>query len=105
MTKKRNTIIFIITAAAFNVFLTALLFMAMFFLFFVFIRPLISDNFIVFVLPVVFIVSIFLSFVIYRALLRRIFRDVDMNKYFNTDFSFLPAKHKKNTDGEDNPTA
>ena len=105
MTKKGNTIIFIIAATAFNIFLTVLLFIAMFFLFFVFIKPLISDNFIVFVLPVVFIVSVFLSFAIYRALLRRIFRNVDINKYFNTDFSFMPAKHKKNTDGEDNPTA
>ena len=105
MTKKGNTIIFIISATAFNIFLTVLLFIAMFFLFFVFIKPLISDNFIVFVLPVVFIVSVFLSFVIYRTLLRRIFRDVDMNKYFNTGFSFIPAKRKKAKADGDAPKA
>ncbi|MDR2445628.1 MAG: hypothetical protein LBD44_06815 [Spirochaetaceae bacterium] len=105
MTKKGNTIIFIIAATAFNIFLTSLLFIGMFFLFFVFIKPLISDNFIVFVLPIVFIVSVFLSFVIYRALLRRIFQDVDMNKYFNTDFTFIHAKRKKDKADTDAPKA
>jgi hypothetical protein len=105
MTKKGNTIIFIISATVFNIFLTSLLFIAMFFLFFVFIKPLISDNFIVFVLPAVFIVSVFLSFVIYRTLLRRIFQNVDMDKYFNTDFTFVRAKRKKDMTDADAPKA
>jgi hypothetical protein len=103
MTKKENTIIFIIAATTFNIFLTALIFIAMFAMFFVFIRPFISDNFIVFVLPVVFIVSVFLSFGIYRMLLRRIFKNVDMDKYFNTEFSFSPPRRKKGADEKDTP--
>jgi hypothetical protein len=103
MTKKRNTILFIIAAAGFNIILTTLIFIAMFLLFFVFIKPFISDNFIVFVLPLIFIVSIFLSFVIYRALLRRFLKNVDMDKYFNTNFSFKPAKRKKDEADVDTP--
>jgi hypothetical protein len=51
-------------------------------------KPLISDNYIIFALPVIFITSIFLSFVIYRLLLNRIFSGVDMDKYFDSNFSF-----------------
>jgi hypothetical protein len=103
MTKKRNTIVLIIAATGFNIFLTALIFIALFFLFFLFIKPLISDNFIVFVLPLVFIVSIFLSFTVYRTLLRRVLKNVDMDKYFNTEFSFKLSRHKKDADGKDAP--
>ncbi|MDR3357183.1 MAG: hypothetical protein LBO04_08390 [Spirochaetaceae bacterium] len=99
MTKKGNTILFVIAAAGFNILLTVLIFIAMFLLFFVFIKPFISDNFIVFVLPLIFIVSVFLSFVIYRTLLRRFLNKIDMDKYFNTDFSFRPASKKKDSDG------
>ncbi|MDR2344141.1 MAG: leader peptide processing enzyme [Spirochaetaceae bacterium] len=105
MTKKGNTILFIIAATGFNIILTVLIFIAMFFLFFVFIKPFISDTYIVFVLPVIFIVSVFLSFAVYRILLRRFLKNVDMNKYFNTDFSFKHAKNKKITTGKTNPEA
>ncbi|MDR3173315.1 MAG: hypothetical protein LBU19_03605 [Treponema sp.] len=100
MKKKENTIVLIIAATAFNIFLTALIFMAMFSLFFVFIKPLISDNFIVFVLPAVFIASVFLSFGIYRILLRHIMKNVNMDKYSNTEFSFKLPKRKKDVDEE-----
>jgi hypothetical protein len=88
MTKKGNTIVFIIAAAGFNILLTVIIFIVLFLLFFVFIRPFISDNGIIFALPVIFIAAIFTSFTLYRALLRRFLANVDMEKYFDTAFSF-----------------
>jgi hypothetical protein len=92
MTKRGNTIIFIIAATGFNIILTVLIFIFMFLLFFVFIKPFISDNYIVFCLPVIFIISIFLSFTIYRILLKRFLVNVDMDKYFDSAFSFKKKK-------------
>jgi hypothetical protein len=88
MTKKGNTILFIIAAAGFNILLTVMAFVILFLLFFVFIRPFTSDNGIVFALPIMFIAAVFISFVLYRALLRRFLSRVDMDKYFDTTFSF-----------------
>jgi hypothetical protein len=88
MTKRGNTIIFIIAAAGFNILLTVMIFVILFLLFFVFIRPLVSDNGIVFALPIIFITAVFLSFTLYRVLLKRFLANVDMDKYFDTAFSF-----------------
>jgi hypothetical protein len=87
MTKKGNTIIFLIAATGFNILLTVMIFVGLFFLFFIFIRPLISDNGIVFALPVIFVIAIFISFAVYRALLKRFLANFDMDKYFDTAFS------------------
>lgn len=92
MTKRGNTIIFIIAATGFNIILTVLIFILMFLLFFVFIKPFISDNYIVFCLPVIFIISIFLSFTLYRVLLKRFLVNVNMDKYFDPAFSFKKKK-------------
>jgi hypothetical protein len=88
MTKKGNTIIFIIAAAGFNILLTVMVFIVLFVLFFVFIKPLVSDNGIAFALPIIFITAVFLSFTLYRVLLKRFLANVDMDKYFDTAFSF-----------------
>ncbi|MDR0662967.1 MAG: leader peptide processing enzyme [Spirochaetaceae bacterium] len=88
MTKRGNTIIFIIAAAGFNILLTVMVFIILFLVFFVFIRPLVSDNGIVFALPFIFIAAVSISFTLYRVLLRRFLVNVDMDKYFDTAFSF-----------------
>ncbi|MDR0409634.1 MAG: hypothetical protein LBH18_04470 [Spirochaetaceae bacterium] len=97
MTKRGNTILFIVAATGFNIVLTGLIFVFMFALFFVFIKPFISDNYIIFGLPVVFMISILISFILYRAILKRFLANVDMDKYFDTAFTFkkktpLPEK-------------
>jgi hypothetical protein len=88
MTKKANTILFILAATGLNIILTGLVFMLLFLFFFVAVRPFISDGYVAFGLPAVFIVSIFLSFVIYRALLKRFMKKIDAEKIFDTSFSF-----------------
>jgi hypothetical protein len=88
MTKKTNTVLFILAATGFNIILTGLVFVLLFLFFFVAVRPFISDGYAVFGLPAVFIVSIFLSFVIYRALFKRFMKKIDAEKVFDTSFSF-----------------
>jgi hypothetical protein len=88
MTKKTNTILFIIAATGFNIVLTGLIFVLLFLFFFTVVRPFISDGYVVFGLPAVFIVSIFLSFVLYRTLLKRFMKKIDAEKVFDTSFSF-----------------
>jgi hypothetical protein len=94
MTKRGNTILFIIAAAGFNILLTVMVFIVLFLLFFAFIKPLTSDTGIVFALPIIFIMAVFVSFVLYRVLLRRFLHRVDMDKYFDTAFSFNFRKKK-----------
>ncbi|MDR0383120.1 MAG: leader peptide processing enzyme [Spirochaetaceae bacterium] len=88
MTKKANTILFIIAATGFNIILTGLIFIVLFLFFFVAVRPFISDSYVVFGLPVIFIIAIFLSFVLYRAALKRFFKNIDIERVFDTSFSF-----------------
>jgi hypothetical protein len=88
MTKKTNTILFIIAATGFNVVLTMLVFALLFLFFFAVIRPLISDSYIIFGLAAMFLASVFLSFTLYRALLKLLFKKISAEEYFDVSFSF-----------------
>lgn len=88
MTKRAKTLLFLAAAVLFNIAVTVLSFAALSLLYFAAARPFISDNFIIFGFPVIFITAIFLSFAVYRAVLRRFMRTFDMNRHFDTAFSF-----------------
>jgi hypothetical protein len=86
MSKKSNTLLFIMGATIFNILVTIICFMALFVLFAWLLAPRLPDSAAAWGLPVIFIGAIVLSFVIYRILLKLLFKRIDADKYFDPIF-------------------
>jgi membrane protein implicated in regulation of membrane protease activity len=91
MSKKSNTLLFIIGATVFNILITVACFMALFVAFAWLIAPRLPQDVVAWSFPVLFIGAIALSFVIYRLILKRLFKRIDPDKYFDPIF----GKRKK----------
>jgi hypothetical protein len=88
MNKKVNTLLFVLGATVFNILVTIILFMMLFFLCAKLLPPNIAGG----VLPFLFIVSLVASFFVYNAVLKIITPKIDMDKYF--DPIFRPGRKK-----------
>lgn len=89
MSKKTNTLLFILGATAFNILTTIIAFILLFALYVNFIMPLLSgygESAAAWGLPVIFILSIVLSFLLYRVVLKLIMKKYDLDKYFDPIF-------------------
>ncbi|GMO40181.1 MAG: hypothetical protein Ta2B_20020 [Termitinemataceae bacterium] len=110
MTKKQFSFLFIGAATLFNIITTVLFFLLLFLLYFSFLRPFISSNYIIWGIPVIFILSILFSFFLYGRLIKIFFKKVDLNKYFDPLLGVFDRKgvvgQKENADQKDkNETA
>jgi len=86
VSKKSNTLWFILGATVFNVLVTVVCFVILLVLFARLIMPSLSESAAGVGIPVIFIGSIVLSFVIYRFILKRVMKKIDMDKYFDPIF-------------------
>jgi hypothetical protein len=86
MSKKTNTLLFILGATVFNVVTVVVCFLALFLLFVKFLTPILPETAATWALPVIFLGSIALSFVIYRIALKALMKRVDVDKYFSPLF-------------------
>jgi membrane protein YdbS with pleckstrin-like domain len=82
MNKKVNTLLFVLGATVFNILVTIVLFVVLFFLCFRFLPESIASG----ALPFIFIVSLVVSFFTYNAVLKFVTTKVDMDKYFDPIF-------------------
>ena len=83
MSKKTNTVLFILGGTILNIFVTVLSFLVFLVIYSRFLYPKSSDNIAAWVLPVIFLASILVSFLVYRLVIKIIIKKVDMNKHFD----------------------
>jgi hypothetical protein len=86
MSKKTNTLLFILGATLFNVIVTVASFLVVLILFSKFLYPRLPENSTAWALPVLFIISIAASFLLYRFLIKLLMKKVDVEKYFDPIF-------------------
>ena len=97
MSKKTNTLLFILGATAFNILTTIIAFLLLMVVYVRLIMPLFGENVetaetaTAWGLPIIFILSIVLSFLLYRLILKLIMKKYDLDKYFDPIF----ARRKK----------
>jgi hypothetical protein len=82
MSKKTNTLWFILGATAFNILVTIVSFVVMLVLYSKYLLPALPEDSAAWGLPVIFIGSMVLSFVTYRVVLKQILKRVNMEKHF-----------------------
>jgi hypothetical protein len=87
MSKKSNTLWFILGGTVFNILVTIVAFILLLVVYARFLSPVLPEAAAAWGLIVIFIGSIALSFVIYRVVLKQIMKRVDMDKYFDPIFS------------------
>jgi Zn-dependent protease with chaperone function len=86
MSKKTNTLLFILGATAFNILTTIICFLLLLLVYARFILPYLSEEVGAWGFPVVFVGAIALSFVLYRIILKQIMKKYDLEKYFDPIF-------------------
>ena len=86
MNKKVNTLLFILCATLFNIFIVLLSCVILMFLYFKFLIALVpgADSYWGFAL--IFLASIAISFVVYRLILKYLLKKIDVEKYFDPLF-------------------
>lgn len=89
MSKKSNTVMFILAATVLNVVLTIVLFLGLMVLYSAVIRKFIPDT-VGWSVMVSFILSLAGSFLVYRLLLKLLAKKIDFDKYF--DPLFVPKR-------------
>jgi hypothetical protein len=86
MSKKTNTLWFILGATAFNILTTIICFILLLLVYARLLLPYLPETVGAWGFPVIFIGSIALSFVLYRFILKIVMKKVDMEKHFDPIF-------------------
>jgi hypothetical protein len=86
MSKKTNTLFFILGATVFNILTTVVFLLILLVLYARMLAPLLPQDSAGWGFPVIFIASFALSFVLYRFILKQVMKKVDMEKYFDPIF-------------------
>ncbi|MCL2381135.1 MAG: leader peptide processing enzyme [Treponema sp.] len=87
MSKKTNTLLFIVGGTVFNILVTVLCFFLFLFVYSRFLFPHLPAGSAAWMIPVNFVMSIAASFLIYRQVVKLIMKKVDMEKYFDPVFT------------------
>ena len=86
MSKKTNTLLFILVATLFNVLVTVFCFIVFLILYSKFFFSLIPESMAPWVMPVLFVASIVASFLVYRYLMKFLMKKMNIDKYFDPLF-------------------
>ena len=86
MSRKTNTLLFILGGTVFNIIITVVCFLVLMVVFSTFLYPRLPEDSAAWILPAIFIASIVASFFIYRVALKQIMKRVDMEKHFDPIF-------------------
>ena len=90
MSKKTNTLLFILGGTVFNVLVTLIALVVLMVIYGRFLMPYLPENANEWILVVVFVLSIAVSFVVYRQVIKVITKKIDMDKYFDPIFGRRP---------------
>ena len=96
MSKKTNTLLFILGGTVFNILTTLICFVVFLALYSRFIYPAVPESSASWALPAVFVLAIVASFFIYRLVIKVITKRVDMEKYFDPIFGRRQPPRKLN---------
>jgi uncharacterized BrkB/YihY/UPF0761 family membrane protein len=96
MSKKTNTLLFMLGATVFNILITIVSFIILLLAYVKFIMPKLpnAETAAGWGLPIIFLLAIAASFVLYRFILNRVIKRIDMDKYFDPLFSRRHHKHQ-----------
>jgi hypothetical protein len=87
MSKKTNTLWFVLGATVFNILVTLIVFVVLLVLYVRFLAPNVGDSESAsWIFPVIFLGAIAASFFIYRFALKQVMKKVDMEKHFDPIF-------------------
>jgi uncharacterized membrane protein (DUF485 family) len=86
MSKKTNTLLFILSATVVNILITILSFFVLFFPYTRFLAPRLPPNSVVWGLTIIFVAALAISFIVYQVLLKQFVKKVDVQKYFDPIF-------------------
>ena len=86
MSKKSNTLWFILGATAFNILTTLIFFILLLIIYARLFMPYLPEEAAAWGFPVIFIGAIALSFVLYRVILKQVMKKYDFEKYFDPIF-------------------
>ena len=95
MSKKTNTLLFILGGTVFNILITVLFFLVFMAIYIRFIYPALPEDSAAWALPVIFVVSIAASFFVYRQAVKMVTKKLDMEKYFDPIFGRRPPPRKQ----------
>jgi hypothetical protein len=96
VSKKSNTLLFILGATVFNVLTTIVFLLILLALYLRLIAPLLPPETAGWGFPVIFIASFVLSFLLYRLILKQVMKKVAMEKYFDPIFGGRRPPPKRN---------
>ncbi|MDR0555226.1 MAG: leader peptide processing enzyme [Treponema sp.] len=86
MSKKTNTLWFILGATIFNILVTLISFVILFFLFVKFLMPRLPEDAVAWSLPLLFVAAIVLSFIVYRIVIKQLFKRINVENHFDPIF-------------------
>ncbi|MDR2534450.1 MAG: leader peptide processing enzyme [Treponema sp.] len=98
MSKKTNTLLFILGATVFNLLITMVSLVTLMIVYFKLIAPVLPESAAAWGMPVIFVGAIGLSFLVYKIVLKQITKRVDMEKYFDPIFNFRRTGNIKRLD-------
>jgi hypothetical protein len=94
VSKKTNTVLFLIGATIFNIVITIVSFLVLLVFYGRVLVPLLPKEIAAWGMPIIFVGAIVLAFVVYRFAVNTLMKKIDVEKYF--DPLFMPRRaHKK----------
>ena len=94
MSKKTNTLLFILLGTIFNVVITVSFFLVFLLIYGKFLYDRLGENSTAWVLPVFFVAAIVFSFLVYRLAVKILIKKVDMDKHFDPIFGARKPRPK-----------
>ena len=94
MSKKTNTLLFLLGGTVFNILITILFFFILFFIYGRFLFPVLPEDSAAWALPVIFVLSIVAAFFVYRQAVKLVSKKLDMEKNFDPLFGRRPPPKK-----------
>ena len=94
MSKKTNTLWFVLGATAFNILTTMIFFILLLMIYARFLIPYLPESAAAWGFPVIFIGAIVLSFFLYKIILKQVMKKYDLEKYLDPIFG--PRRRKPN---------
>lgn len=86
MSKKTNTVVFILVATLFNVLVTILSFFVLLIFYSKFLYPLMPESILPWMMPVLFVASIVISYLVYKKVMMILMKRMNIEEYFDPLF-------------------
>jgi len=95
MSKKTNTLLFILGGTVFNIIITVLCFIVFLVIYSAVLLPVLPEDSAAWALPIIFVASIAVSFFVYRLAVNLVTKKIDMEKHFDPIFGRRPPPRKQ----------